>query len=49
MPVIASNLVLSAELILPATLVVAAEILISGVAPPEDTIGAVPDTPVTVP
>tara|TARA_R110000868_G_scaffold105298_2_gene289608 strand:+ start:954 stop:1208 length:255 start_codon:yes stop_codon:yes gene_type:complete len=42
-------LVLSAELILPATDVVAAVIEIAGAAPPDDTIGAVPVTPVTVP
>ena len=49
MPVIASSLVLSAALILPAALVVAAEIEMAGVFPPDETIGAVPVTLVTVP
>ena len=44
-----SNLVLSAALILPAALVVAAEIEMTGAFPPDETIGAVPVTPVTVP
>ena len=48
-PVIASSLVLSAALILPAALVVAAEIEMAGALPPDDTMGAVPVTPVTVP
>ena len=48
-PVIASSLVLSAALILPAVLVVAAEIEMAGALPPDETIGAVPVTPVTVP
>lgn len=48
-PVMASSLVLSAALILPAVLVVAAEIDIAGVFPPDETSGAVADTPVTVP
>ena len=46
---IPSNLSLSAELIEPAVLVVAAEIEIAGAVPPDETIGAVPVTPVTVP
>ena len=46
---IPSNFVLSAELIEPAADVVAAEILIAGVAPPEETIGVVPVTEVTPP
>ena len=48
-PVIASSLVLSAALILPAALVVAAKIEMAGALPPDDTMGAVPVTPVTVP
>ncbi len=44
-----SNLVLSAADKLPAAAVVAAVMLIAGVAPPEDTIGAVPETLVTPP
>ena len=46
---IPSNFVLSAELILPAALVVAALIEIAGAVPPDETIGAVPLTAVTVP
>ena len=49
-PVMASNLVLSAALILPAVLVVAAEIEMAGVVVPVATlIGAAPVTDVTVP
>ena len=48
-PVIALSFVLSAALILPAALVVAAEIEMAGALPPDETIGAVPVTPVTVP
>ena len=48
-PVMASSLVLSAELMLPADEVVAAEIEITGADPPLDAMGAVPVTPVTVP
>ena len=44
-----SSLVLSAALMLPALLVEAAEIEMAGVFPPDETIGAVPVTPVTVP
>jgi hypothetical protein len=40
---------LSAGLILPAALVVAAEIEMTGAVPPEETMGAVAVTPVTVP
>ena len=47
--VAASNLVLSAALILPAAVVVAAEIEMAGVVPPDETMGGVPVTPVTVP
>ena len=47
--VAASNLVLSVALMLPAVLVVAAEIEMAGLFPPDETIGAVPETPVTVP
>ena len=45
----ASSFVLSAALMLPGKLVVAAEIEIAGLTPPDETIGAVPITPVTVP
>ena len=48
-PVMASNLILSAALMLPAVLEDAAEIEMTGAVPPDDTIGAVPVTPVTVP
>ena len=44
-----SSFVLSAALILPAAEVVAALMLITGAVPPDETIGAVPVTPVTVP
>ena len=44
-----SNFVLSAALMLPAVLEDAAEIEMTGAVPPDDTIGAVPVTPVTVP
>ena len=44
---IPSSFVLSALDIEPATLVVAAEIEMAGVAPPDETIGAVPVTLVT--
>jgi len=46
---IPSNFVLSAELIEPAADVVAAEILIAGVDPPDELIGAEPVTEVTPP
>ena len=46
---IPSNFVLSLADIEPAADVVAAEMLIAGVLPPEETIGAVPVTPVTDP
>ena len=48
-PVIASSFILSVALILPEALVVAAEIEMAGALPPDDTMGAVPVTPVTVP
>ena len=48
-PKMASNFVLSAALILPAVLVVAALIELVGALPPEETIGAVTPTLVTVP
>jgi hypothetical protein len=44
-----SNFDLSTALILPAALVVAAEIEIAGLFPPDETMGAVPVTAVTVP
>ena len=47
--VLVANWVLSAADIEPAALVVAAVILIAGVLPPEETIGAVPVTAVSVP
>ena len=45
---IPSSLVLSAALIEPATVVVAAVMLMAGVVPPDDTIGAVPVTEETM-
>jgi hypothetical protein len=44
-----SNLALSAALIEPAVVLVAGLILSTGAEPPDETIGAVPVTPVTVP
>lgn len=46
-PVIASSLVLSAADMLPGTEPVAATIEMAGVAPPEETIGAVPEIEAT--
>ena len=47
--VAASNLVLSVALMLPGAMDVAAEIEMAGVVPPDETMGAVPVTLVTVP